>query len=166
MSSSDSAPAALDAAKAALLDGLGTLTDEEATHLRDRLDARFVRREIQALEGQRLWLWALGAVMAVLAVALPTGMLLRFILEAGRNITVGELWLRVAAWSAYAGAQTALPVYLYRRWHHRLTTYRALAALARAPRPPDADATGADATGRPCGRRRLRTGCDANVTRT
>jgi hypothetical protein len=157
MPSPDAVPAALDAAKAALLDGLGTLTEEEAAHLRDGLDAGFVRREIRALEGQRLWLWALGAVMVVLAVALPTGMLLRFILEADRNITVGELWLRVAAWSTYAGAQTALPVYLYRRWHHRLTTYRALAALARAPRLPapnadeasDANADALDAADRP-----------------
>ncbi|MFO8231823.1 MAG: hypothetical protein R6U20_04075 [Longimonas sp.] len=87
--------------------------------------------------GQRTWLYGLSGVMALLAVALPTGLVHQYLTTAGVLSSLDILGV-VAAGAAFAALHGAGAVYFWTHWNQRARTLDLLHTwLHPAPAPSE-----------------------------
>lgn len=125
---SPAAPADRKAVRALLIDELGRWSAEEKERLSSGVDPAFVENELVKLQQSKKWIVSLGAVMLVIAIALPVFRLHNYILETD-PMTSYMLMGQIAFWSGFAALQAVIPVYIYLNWKRRRTIFRALHAL-------------------------------------
>lgn len=139
MASSDASPATADPtaaggppedphadARAALVDALGA-DDEAARRLRNG-DASYARKLLRSLEDSQTYVYALGVIMTVMSVVLPTAALYEFFRRVD-NLEPIELIGVIAAACAVAAVHMTIAAYVYVDWRKKRLCYRALADL-------------------------------------
>lgn len=113
-------------ARSALVDELG-IDGGEAKRLR-RGDAPYAGRMLNALDDNKTYVYALGAIMTVMSVVLPTAGLYEFFRRVD-NLEPIELIGIIAAACAVAAVHMTIAAYVYVDWRKKRLCYRALAAL-------------------------------------
>ncbi|HHP7239339.1 hypothetical protein [Longibacter sp.] len=121
-------PTAASAASAreTLVDALGA-DDEKGERLRNG-DAPYARRLLRSLEDSKSYVYALGAIMTVMSVVLPTAGLYEFFRRVD-NLEPIELIGVIAAACAVAAIHMTIAAYVYVDWRTKRLCYRALADL-------------------------------------
>ena len=133
-------------ARDALVDELG-VEGGEAKRLR-RGDAPYAGRMLTALDDNKTYVYALGAIMTVMSVVLPTAGLYEFFRRVD-NLEPIELIGIIAAACAVAAVHMSIAAYVYVDWRKKRLCYRALATLPDPhdavpdPKPPTDDGSAA-----------------------
>jgi len=109
-----------------LVDALG-VDDENDERLRNG-DAPYARRLLRSLEDNKSYVYALGAIMTVMSVVLPTAGLYEFFRRVD-NLEPIELIGVIAAACAVAAIHMTIAAYVYVDWRKKRLCYRALANL-------------------------------------
>jgi len=109
-----------------LVDALG-VDDEQGERLRNG-DASYARRLLRSLEDSQSYVYALGAIMTVMSVVLPTAGLYEFFRRVD-NLEPIELIGVIAAACAVAAIHMTIAAYVYVDWRKKRLCYRALADL-------------------------------------
>jgi hypothetical protein len=110
----------------ALVDELGA-DGSEAKRLR-RGDAPHAGRMLNSLDDNKTYVYALGAIMTVMSVVLPTAGLYEFFRRVD-NLEPIELIGIIAAACAVAAIHMSIAAYVYVDWRKKRLCYRALATL-------------------------------------
>jgi hypothetical protein len=120
-----------------LVDALG-VDDEQDERLRNG-DAPYARRLLRSLEDSKSYVYALGAIMTVMSVVLPTAGLYEFFRRVD-NLEPIELIGVIAAACAVAAIHMTIAAYVYVDWRKKRLCYRALADLPSDDTMPVDDA--------------------------
>jgi len=120
-----------------LVDALG-VDDEQGERLRNG-DASYARRLLRSLEDSQSYVYALGAIMTVMSVVLPTAGLYEFFRRVD-NLEPIELIGVIAAACAVAAIHMTIAAYVYVDWRKKQLCYRALADLPSDDTMPVDDA--------------------------
>lgn len=120
-----------------LVDALG-VDDEQGERLRNG-DAPYARRLLRSLEDSKSYVYALGAIMTMMSVVLPTAGLYEFFRRVD-NLEPIELIGVIAAACAVAAIHMTIAAYVYVDWRKKRLCYRALADLPSDDTMPVDDA--------------------------
>ena len=120
-----------------LVDALG-VDDEQGERLRNG-DAPYARRLLRSLEDSKSYVYALGAIMTMMSVVLPTAGLYEFFRRVD-NLEPIELIGVIAAACAVAAIHMTIAAYVYVDWRKKRLCYRALADLPSDDTRPVYDA--------------------------
>jgi hypothetical protein len=112
--------------------------DEQDERLR-KGDAPYARRLLRSLEDSKSYVYALGAIMTVMSVVLPTAGLYEFFRRVD-NLEPIELIGVIAAACAVAAIHMTIAAYVYVDWRNKRLCYRALADLPSDDTMPVGDA--------------------------
>lgn len=119
---------AADDVRPILVDGLGSLSDDEADHLAGTGDPAFVRRKLESLQDARTWVWSVVISMGLLALILPTAIIFQVFVTMG-SLKKSLMFALLVGGSAFSATQMSIAIIVYRNWKRRLLCYRALNAL-------------------------------------
>ncbi|WP_143815373.1 hypothetical protein [Longibacter salinarum] len=123
-------------ARVRLVDALGA--DEDTA---DRLrggDVPYAKRRFRSLEDSKTYVYALGIIMTVMSVVLPTAGLYEFFRRVN-NLEPIELIGVIAAACAIAAVHMAIAAYVYIDWRKKRLCYSVLADLPAPPNSTPAD---------------------------
>lgn len=117
-----------DDVRSVLIDGLGSLSDDEANHLGGHGDPAFVKQKLEALREARTWVWSVVVTMMLLALILPTAVIFQIFVRMG-SLTKPVMFLLLVGGSTFSALQAGIAIHVYRNWKRRLLCYRALNGL-------------------------------------
>lgn len=137
MSSTSSSPT--PSSRQALIEALGSLSEDERQKLYGPNWAAFADRKVTSLEEARKWVFSLGGTMALFAIVVPTSAFYHFY-EATESFSILGFLGSVAGACIFAAVQMGWAVYLYMSWRHQLQCYRALRALGHETEPSSEEA--------------------------